>query len=82
MKNLIFCEVLFKSFLIRNLYTFYFRQCFAVLFKFSSIFVILFFSLLKTQVYKNENARREFQSVFTSLIDTFPNCKNVQSAIG
>ena len=34
----------YKTFLVRNLYVFYFRQCFAALFKFSSIFVILFFS--------------------------------------
>ena len=35
---------LYETFLGRNLYTFCFRQCFTVLFKFSMIFVILFFS--------------------------------------
>ena len=35
---------LYETFLGRNLYTFCFRQCFTVSFKFSMIFVILFFS--------------------------------------
>ena len=34
----------YKTFLVGNLYTFYLRKCFAVLFKFSSICVFLFFS--------------------------------------
>ena len=32
-----------KTFLVRNLYSSYFRQYFTVSFKFSSIFLILFF---------------------------------------
>ena len=47
----------YKTFLVRNLYTFYFRPGFTVSFKFSSIF-ILFLSLFNEwpfQFHKNEN---------------------------
>ena len=33
----------YGTFLLRSLYTFYFRQCFTAPFRFSSIFVILFY---------------------------------------
>ena len=59
------------------------RRCFTISFKFSSIFIILFFnqfnglfSSIKTEFC------REFQPVFTSMVDMFPNCKDVQSAMG
>ena len=65
---------LYKICLVRNLYTFQFRQCLTVLFKFSSIFVILFVASLM--------AFLDFQSVFTSLFEAFPSCKDVQSAVG
>ena len=34
----------YKTLLVKNMHTFYFGQCFAVSFRFSSILVILFFS--------------------------------------
>ena len=58
---------------IRNIYTFYFRYCLTVWFKFSSIFSDLFWSI------KKKNCR-DFQSVFTSMVDAFPSWKYVQSA--
>ena len=72
----------YKTF-VRSLFTFYFRQCFTVSFKFSSslLFYFLsqfnnFFRFMKMKILGN------FQSVFTSMVDTYPNCKDVQSAIG
>ena len=72
----------YKTF-VRSLYTFYFRQCFTVSFKFSSSLLFHFFSqfnsffrFIKMKILGN------FQSVFTSMVDTYPNCKDVQSAIG
>ena len=72
----------YKIFPVRSLYKFYFRQCFTVLFKFSSIFPILFFrqfyGLFRSMKKKTHT---DFKSVFTSTVDAFPNCKDVQSAI-
>ena len=62
----------YKTFLIRRLYSFYFRQCFTILFKFSSVFVILFFSpfngffsSIKMKIGKN------FPVLITSNVNTF-----------
>ena len=62
-----------KTILVKNLNSFHFRQCFTVSFKFSSIFLILFFSI-KIRILRN------FQSIFTFIVDTFPSCKDMQSA--
>ena len=62
----------YKTFLVRNLYTFYFGQCFTILFDFFSIFVRLFRSI------KMKNCRY-FQSVFTSMIDVFSSCEDVSA---
>ena len=73
----------FETFLVRNLYTFYFRQCPTVSLKLSSIFVILFFSHFNGLFrYIKMKTHRDFQSVFTSMVDAFSNCKVVQSAMG
>ena len=67
---------LYKTFLLRNLYTFYCRQCFTVSLKFSLILFYFFsqvngiFRSIKIKI------RRDFQSVFTSMVDTFPSCKD------
>ena len=73
----------YKIFFVRNLYTFYFRQCFTDSFKFSSIFYILFFSQfnglfrsIKMEILS------DFQSVFISMVDAFPSCKDLQSTMG
>ena len=68
----------YKTFLIRNLHKFYFGQCFTISFKFSSIFISLFWGefngLFRSIKMKN---CRYFQSVFTSMIDVFSSCKDV-----
>ena len=74
----------YKTFLIRNLYTFYFRQCFAASFKFLQS-VILFFNFLASLMAFFRSIKmkicRNSQSVFTSMVDWFPSCKDVQSAV-
>ena len=64
---------LYKIFLVRNLKTSYFRNCFTVSFKISWVFVILFFiqfnDLFRSTKIK---IRRNFQSVFTSMVDALP----------
>ena len=68
----------YKTFLIRNLYTFCFRQCF----KLSSINVTLIFSQFNG-FFRHINIKifRDFQSVYTSMVDTFPRYKDVQKAL-
>ena len=70
-----------QIFLVRNLYTYYFKQSFIVSLKFFSIIFILFFSQFN-DIFRlaKRNIRRDFQSVFTSVVDTFHICKYVQSA--
>ena len=71
---------------LRNLYTFYFGQCFIVSFKLSSIFVILLFSqfdgLFRSIKIQELEICRDFQPVFISVVDVFSSCKDVQSAMG
>ena len=73
----------YKTFLERNLYTFYFRQCFTVSFKFSLIFVILVFSQLNG-IYRSIRMKIswDFQSIFISMVEAFPSYKDVQSTMG
>ena len=71
-----------KIFLARNLFSFYFRQCFIVLFKFSSIFVILLFSQFNSLFSSiKKKIRWDFQSVFTAMVDVYPSCKDFQCAM-
>ena len=71
--------VIYDTFL-KDFYTFYFRQCFAVPFKFSSVFPILFFSQFDGY-FRSIKIKicRDFQFVFTSTIDMFSSCKDVQN---
>ena len=72
----------YQTFLVRNLYTFYFRQCSTVSFKLSWIFVTLFFSQFNGQFrYTKIKIPRDLKSLFTSIVDVFLNCKNFQSAM-
>ena len=58
---------------IRSISRFYFRQCFTDSFKFSSIFLILFLaSLITFSGTQKMKHCRDFQSVFTSTLGTFP----------
>ena len=71
----------YKTFFVRNLYTVYFKQCFTVLSKFSSIFFILVFSQINCFFrFTKIKMCRDFQSIFTSMVDAFPSCKDIQSA--
>ena len=58
-------------------------QCFTVSFKFYSTFVTLLFSqfngLCKSIKVK---IRKDLQSVFPSMVDSFPSCKGAQTAMG
>ena len=74
--------VSYKTFLVRNSYTFYFRQCYTVSFNFSSIFVIFFSQLNGISRSVKMKIRGDSQSVFISMADVFPSCKDVQSTIG
>ena len=71
--------VIYDTFL-KDFYTFYFRQCFAVPFKFSSVFPILFFSQFDGY-FRSIKIKicRDFQFVFTSTIDMFSSCRDVQN---
>ena len=57
----------YKTFIVRNLYTFYIRQCFPVSFKFSLI-IMLYFS--------------QFNGIFvlTSMVDAFPSVAKMSKA--
>ena len=68
----------YKTFLVRNLYAFYFRQFFTVSLKFSSIFVFLFFSQFNNLFrFITIKTRGDF-----TMVDAFPSCKNIQSGMG
>ena len=73
----------YEVFLVRRLYKFNFGQCFTISFKFSSIFVILSWDEFNGpfRSIKMRNCK-DFQSVFTSMIDVFSSCKDVQCAMG
>ena len=73
----------YKTFLIRNLYRFYFRQCATVLLSFlrSLLFYFLaslmaFFGSLKIKICK------DFHAILNSMVNTFPSCKDVLSTMG
>ena len=71
-----------KTFLVRSLYKFYFGQCFTISFKFSSIFIILFwdqFNGLFRPIKLTKSG--DFDSAFTSMIDVFSSCKDVQCVL-
>ena len=69
-----------KAFLVRHLYTYYLKQHFIVSLGFSS-FIYLFFSQFNgIFTFTRKNIRRYFQSIFTSMVDTFHSCKYVQRA--
>ena len=77
------CSRSYKIFLVTDLHTFNFRHCFAIPFKLSPTFVILIFSQfnglfrhIKIEIGK------DFQSVFTSMVNQFPSRKDVQSTMG
>ena len=57
-------------------------QCFTVSSKFYSTFVTLLFSQFNG-LYKSINVkiRKDLQSVFPSMVDSFPSCKGAQSAM-
>ena len=68
----------YKTFLVRNLYTFYFRQCFKISFKFILFKIILYYSFNLYFSQFNGLFRmikikicRYFKFVFISLVDAF-----------
>ena len=70
-----------QTFLVRNLYTYYFKQSFKVSLKFFPVIFILFFSQFNDIFrFAKRNIHRDFQSIFTSFVNTFHVCKCVQSA--
>ena len=72
-----------RPYIRHSLYVFCLRQCFTVSFKFSSIFIILFFSKINVLFrFTKIKLRRDFRSVLAFMVDAFPNCKNVQSTTG
>ena len=70
-------------FFVINLYTFSFIQCSTVLFKFFSILVFFFFCLFNG-LFRSTKMKIcwDFQSVFTSMVDASPSCKDVQNVMG
>ena len=62
-------DVQYKAFLARNVHSFYFWQCFTVLFKFSWVFVVLW-------------KCSDFWSTFILMVDMFSSCKDIQSSMG
>lgn len=71
-----------KTFIVRSWYTFYFKQHFKVSFKFSSVFVTLFFSQFNGLFSSIKmNFCRDFQSLFTCMVDMFLSSKDIQSAM-
>ena len=71
----------YKKFLIRLLYTFYFRQFLQFHLIFLRSLSFYFLTSLMALSIKNQISR-DFQSVFASMIDAFLSCKDIQSVIG
>ena len=62
------------TFLARNLYTFYFGQCFTVSFKFSSIFVVLLFQPVQWPFQFHENVGIVILQEFPVRIHLYGSC--------
>ena len=67
-------HVQYEAFLARNLYTFYFGQCFTVSFKFSSIFVVLLFQPVQWPFQFHENVGIVILQEFPVRIHLYGSC--------